>query len=156
MYIGGMSNNYTIPISNVSRVTPINTDNTVESSAKVKPATECKTCQNRKYVDGSDEANVSFKAPGNIKPGEAYGKVMAHEMEHVSNAIAKTSSDENAELVSATVSLKMGVCPECGRTYVDGGVTRTSIRYTESNPYDKNRKSYDKVGLVGNNVDLTA
>ena len=42
MYIGGMSNNYTVPISIVDRVTPVNTDNTVDSSSKVKSA-ECQT-----------------------------------------------------------------------------------------------------------------
>ena len=110
MQIGGMSNNYTIPISNVSKVTPINTDNTVDSSSKVNGSTECKTCQNRKYVDGSDELNVSFKTPGNIKPEQSFARVSSHEREHVSNAIAK-GSKPGAKLISANVTLKMGVCP---------------------------------------------
>lgn len=153
MNISGMSNNYTIPVSNVGRVTPVNTDNTVESSAKVKPATECKTCQSRKYVDGSNENNVSFKTPGIIRPEESYAKVSSHEREHVSNAIAK-GSKPGAKLVSASVSLKMGVCPECGRTYVAGGVTNTRIQYSEKNPYEKNRKSLEGGVLAGSNVDV--
>ena len=155
MYINGMSNNYTIPISNINRVTPVNTDNTVESSSKVTGPIECKTCANRKYVDGSDENNVSFKTPGKISPSESFSKVRAHEYEHVSNARAK-GNKPGAELVRATVTLKMGVCPECGRTYVEGGQTNTTIKYNESNPYDKNRMNYDKVGLLGNNIDMTA
>lgn len=152
MLIGGMSNNYTIPVSNVNRVTPVNTDNTVDSSAKVKGATECKTCQNRKYVDGSNESDVSFKTPGVIKPGESFAKVSSHEREHVANAIEK-GSKPGAKLVSASVQLKMGVCPECGRTYVAGGTTTTQIKYSEDSPYDKNRKKYDEGTLVGANFD---
>ncbi len=152
MYIGGMSNNYTIPISNIGRVTPVNTDNTVDSASKIKGTTECQTCENRKYVDGSDENNVSFKTPGNIKPEESYAKVRGHEQEHVSNAIAK-GSKPGAKLISATVNLKMGVCPECGKSYVAGGTTTTQIKYSESNPYDKNRKLIEGSFISGSNVD---
>lgn len=155
MYIGGMSNNYTIPISNVSRVTPINTDNTIDSSSKVSKATECKTCERRKYVDGSDENNVSFKTPGVIKPEDSFAKVSAHEREHVSNAVAK-GNKPGARLVSASVSLKMGVCPECGRSYVAGGETRTQIKYDKSNPYDNGRKIIEGSVLAGNNFDEKA
>ncbi|MDE5872432.1 MAG: hypothetical protein K2H07_00810, partial [Lachnospiraceae bacterium] len=126
MYIGGMSNNYTVPVSMVDRVTPVNTDNTIDSSSKVKSA-ECQTCKNRKYVDGSDEPNVSFKTPGKISPKEAYAKVSSHEREHVANAIAK-GSKPGAKLISASVALKMAVCPECGTTYVAGGTTTTQIK----------------------------
>lgn len=152
MLIGGMSNNFTIPVSNVSRVTPVNTDNTVDSSSRVRGAVECQTCQNRKYVDGSNESDVSFKTPGVIKPGESFAKVSAHEQQHVSNAVAK-GSKPGAKLISASVSLKMGVCPECGRTYVAGGETKTQIKYSESNPYEKNRKSAEGSFLVGSNID---
>ena len=154
MVIGGMSNNYIIPISNVGRVTPVNTDNTVDSSSKVQPV-ECQTCKERKYVDGSNEADVSFKTPGHISPESSYAKVSSHEREHVANAIAK-GSKPGAKLVSASVSLKMGVCPECGRTYVAGGVTNTQIRYSESNPYEKNRKSLEGGVLTGANIDASA
>ncbi len=152
MYIGGMSNNYIIPYSNVSRVTPVNADNTVDSSSKVKPI-ECQTCKNRKYVDGSNEPDVSFKTPGKISASESFAKVSSHEREHVANAIQK-SSKPGAKLISVNVTLKMGVCPECGRTYVSGGETTTQIRYSESNPYEKNRKSAEMSFLVGNNLDV--
>lgn len=155
MYINGMSNNYTIPVSNVGRVTPINTENSVEGSSKVKPTTECMTCENRKYVDGSNESNVSFKTPGVIRPEESYSKVSSHEREHVANAIAK-GSKPGAELVSASVVLKMGMCQECGRAYVAGGVTNTQIKYTEENPYEKNRKVVEGSVLSGSNLDESA
>lgn len=154
MNISGMSNNYIIPISNVGQVTPVNTENTVDSSTKVKPV-ECQTCKSRKYVDGSNEPDVSFKTPSNISPEQSYSKVSAHEREHVANAIAK-GSKPGAKLISANVTLKLGVCPECGRTYVAGGVTDTRIQYTESNPYDKNRKSLEGTALVGANFDESA
>lgn len=152
MTIGGLSNNYTIPISNVDRVTPINTDNTIDSASKVKPATECKTCRNRKYVDGSNENDVSFKTPGKIAPEASFAKVSQHERQHVSNAIAK-GSKPGAQLISATVSYKMSICPECGRSYVAGGTTKTQIKYTESSPYERNRKKFEENAWVGANFD---
>ncbi len=154
MNIGGISNNYTIPISGIDKVTRINADNSVDSSSKVKPV-ECQTCKNRKYVDGSNESDVSFKTPGTIRPEDSFAKVSAHENEHVANAIAK-GSKPNAKLISASVTLKMGVCPECGRTFVAGGETRTQIKYSEKNPYDRNRKSVEAGVLVGNNLDVSA
>lgn len=41
--------------------------------------TECQTCKNRKYVDGSNEANVSFKNAAHISPEAASSAVRAHE-----------------------------------------------------------------------------
>ena len=155
MYIGGMSNNYTIPISNIFKVTPINTNNSVDSASKVPQTTECQTCENRKYVDGSNENDVSFKTPGVIKPEEAYAKVSAHERQHVANAVAK-GNEPGAKLINANVRLKMEVCPECGRSYVAGGVTSTAIKYTEENPYEKNRKSFEAEALIGNNINIGA
>lgn len=35
----------------------------VDENGKQK---ECQTCKNRKYVDGSDEANVSFKSAAHV------------------------------------------------------------------------------------------
>ena len=60
MNIGSMSNNYIIPYSGVSRVTPVNADNTVDTSTKVKPV-ECQTCKNREYVDGSNERTYRLR-----------------------------------------------------------------------------------------------
>lgn len=152
----GMSNRYTIPYSNVSVVTPVNTANDVDSASRlstdqVKPV-ECQTCKNRKYVDGSDDPNVSFKTPGHIDPGQSYGKVMAHEQEHMADARSKTAGSD-AQLVSASITLRIGVCPECGRTYVAGGTTNTTIKYNKDNPYDQGRKTLEGSFLAGQNID---
>lgn len=152
MYIGGMSNNYTIPISNIGKVTPVNTDNSVDSASKVKETGRCETCESRKYIDGSNESDVSFKTPSSVKPEESFAKVSSHERQHVSNAIAK-GNKPGAKLISATVSLKMSTCPECGKKYVAGGLTKTQIKYEESNPYDNNRKIIEGSFLAGNNID---
>ncbi len=146
----GMSNRYIVPVSNTDYVTPINTDNTVDSSGKVRPV-ECQTCKNRRYQDGSDEM-VSFKTPGKISPGDSYSKVMSHELEHVANARAE-GSKPGKELVSATVSLKTAVCPECGRTYIAGGTTRTVMRTYGEDPFSQNQKSYEQEATKGNYVD---
>ena len=90
------------------------------SSARLKAMkrsgqVECETCANREYKDGSDEVNVSFKSAAHIDPSAAATKVMAHEQEHVSNANRKAAS-KDGEVLNATVTLKMAVCPECGRS----------------------------------------
>ncbi len=113
---------------------------------------ECQTCKERKYVDGSDEGNVSFKAPGHIAPEASAGVVMAHEKEHVANAKREGNKPGN-ELISASVSIKTAICPECGRSYVAGGTTRTLIKYGDSE-YDKNKKAADLDAVLGANVDM--
>ena len=94
---------------------------------------ECETCKNRKYVDGSNEGNVSFKSAQHIAPEGAASTVLAHEYEHVRNAM-REDQKEDAELVSVSVSLKTAICPECGKSYVAGGETRTTMRYGEETP----------------------
>lgn len=116
--------------------------------------TECETCKNRKYQDGSDEM-VSFKAAGHIDPNNAAMVVMGHEQEHVSNAYRKAELG-GGEVESATVTLHTDICPECGRTYISGGVTHTQIKYyNEGNPYQKDMKESDAVNKYrGANVDM--
>ncbi len=128
-------------------------ESTVATPGKASSPAECETCANRTYQDGSDE-NVSFKSPTHISPEAAPAAVRAHEQEHVSNAYSK-AAENNGKVISANVSIKMAVCPECGRNYVAGGLTSTKIRYSdESNPYQKNKKAADAAGLVGMNMDL--
>ena len=124
-----------------------------EAPGKKNPA-ECQTCKNRKYKDGSDEM-VSFKTPGRISAEESYSKVMAHEQEHVSNAISE-GSKPGKQLLSATVTLRMAVCPECGRSYVSGGTTNTVMRTYNEDPYGQNFKSMEKEAFSGNFVDMSA
>ena len=89
--------------------------------------TECKTCESRRYVDGSDDPSVSFQSPTHISPGQAAASVSAHESEHVSNEQVKAERD-GREIISQTVTLKTSICPECKRVYVSGGETRTVSR----------------------------
>jgi len=115
-------------------------------------AVECATCANRTYQDGSDE-NVSYKSATHIDPSSSGTKVMAHEQEHVSNAYSKATTS-GGQVVSASVTLKSAICPECGRSYVSGGVTNTIIKYNENNPYGGNQKSADYAAIAGMNVDV--
>lgn len=121
---------------------------------KSSPA-ECQTCKNRKYQDGSNESNVSFKSAQHIDPSSAYSEVSAHEGEHVANAYNKANK-RNGEVVSCNVSIHTAICPECGRIYVSGGTTSTQIKYpNESNPYQQSRKSSDAANsLLGANIDM--
>ena len=114
---------------------------------------ECQTCKNRKYKDGSDEANVSFKSAAHVSPQAAGAAVRAHEGEHVQNAY-NDAAKNNGKVISASVSIHMSVCPECGRSYISGGDTRTQIKYyNESNPYQQDLKTTDGIKLRGANVD---
>ena len=161
MTIGSISGSFYyshIPYSSAP-VSPVSPTPAIESDAlksgKVLASTECKTCKSRKYQDGSDE-NVSFKAATHISPDAAGAAVRAHEGEHVSNAYTK-AAEKNGNVINASVSIHTSVCPECGRTYVSGGTTRTMIKYeNEDNPYQKNQKSLDAALLTGANVDCVA
>lgn len=124
----------------------------VAPGRKSSPA-ECQTCKERKYQDGSDE-NVSFKSAQHISPTAAASRVRAHEQEHVSNAYSKAEKD-GGKVVNASVTIHTAVCPECGRTYVSGGTTHTMIKYgNEKNPYTREKKANDALGLRGQNIDL--
>lgn len=119
---------------------------------KSDPNYECETCKNRKYQDGSDEM-VSFKSAQHVSPSAAGAAVRAHEQEHVSNAYKKAETD-NGKVIQASVTIKTAICPECGRSYVAGGETRTQIKYyNEENPYQQDLKSQDASKYAGMNVD---
>ncbi|MBO5303680.1 MAG: hypothetical protein J6A92_06480 [Lachnospiraceae bacterium] len=116
---------------------------------------ECETCKNRKYQDGSNES-VSFKSAAHISPEASAARVRAHEGEHVANAYAK-ASEKNGKVISASVTVFTERCPECGRTYSSGGLTKTIIKYpNESNPYQQNQKSLDAAKYIGSNIDCVA
>jgi len=150
--IGGVSGSYgtygVFGFSPLSRDVQSNIDDPVKGATK---RGECEACKNRKYVDGSDE-NVSYKAPTKIDSKSAAGKVMAHEQEHVANAYSK-ASEKGGKVIQASVSMKMAICPECGRSYVAGGLTTTKIAYPKNDPYSKNFKSYSKEAATGSNID---
>ena len=129
-------------------------DDAVKRGHRSSPS-ECQTCKNRKYQDGSDEGDVSFKAPGHISPQASAGTVRAHELQHVSYAYEKAAKGDG-EVRSVSVTLKTAVCPECGTTYVSGGETRTSIAYKKENPYQTNKKALEAMNLIGSNADYVA
>lgn len=95
-----------------------------ESAAEVMEDGKCETCENRHYQDGSDDPGVSFKSPTKLSPDEAASAVQRHEQEHVVRERAKAER-EGRKVISQSVSIHTDVCPECGRVYVSGGVTRT-------------------------------
>ena len=122
-----------------------------EKQKKANGQMECETCKKRKYQDGSDEM-VSFKTASHISPESAATRVRAHEQEHVRNAYAKEATGE-AKVLSASVSIQTSICPECGRTYVSGGLTTTKLKYTdEENPYQKDRMAQDHDKYAGMNA----
>ena len=144
------------PVNAANRVNGIDTlgSKSIGAMDKVKPS-ECQTCKNRKYIDGSDDNSVSFQTPTHVSPSSSFAAVSAHEHEHISHA-AKEGNKEGNQLLSAHVTLKMAVCPECGTPYVEGGVTRTTIAYNTSSPYENHRKSLEKSLLLGMNFDTVA
>ena len=127
-------------------------DTKVTPGRKSSPA-ECETCKNRKYQDGSNEM-VSFKTAQHMSPTEAASRVRAHEQEHVNNAYDK-AAQSGGKVLQASVAIHTAICPECGTTYVSGGLTTTKIKYSdESNPYQKDMKAQHGDALRGANVDL--
>ncbi len=128
-------------------------ESVVVKPGKQSSPAECETCKNRKYQDGSDEM-VSFKSAQHISPEAASARVRMHEQEHVSNAYKK-AAQEDAQVLQASVRIKTGICPECGRSYVEGGETTTQIKYkNEENPYQKDLKSQDESKAQGQNIDM--
>lgn len=136
-----------------------------EKDLKTDPSSgieQCATCENRRYVDGSNE-NVSLKAPTKLSPEAAALKVRSHEGEHVANAYEKAEQN-NGKVISASVSIKTAICPECGNTYVAGGVTSTSIKFPgekeqesdpeQMDPYSRTRKILIGDAIKGLNVDV--
>ena len=115
-------------------VSAVDDPDEVKKPGKKSSPQDCETCKNRKYQDGSDE-QVSFKSASHISPQEAPAKVRGHEQEHVVNAYAK-AAEKGGKVLHAGVAIHTAVCPECGRTYVSGGLTSTVIKY----PKDGNKK----------------
>lgn len=91
---------------------------------------ECQTCERRKYQDGSDDPGVSYKTPTHIAPEQAASEVRGHEMEHVAREQAK-AEQEGSKVISQSVTVHTAICPECGKTYVSGGTTRTTTMSNE-------------------------
>jgi hypothetical protein len=143
----------TTAVSRVSPISPLGQKGTI-NVGKAQPS-ECQTCKERKYMDVSNESDVSFQSPTHVSPQASFAAVSSHEQQHVSNAVAEGSQPGN-KLISASVSYQMGVCPECGTPYIAGGTTKTTMQYNESNPYESARKTLEGSLLRGMNFDSVA
>ena len=179
MALGGIFNHYANPYSNYNAYSassadraPISPDpdHQVKAGYKSSPA-ECQTCKERKYQDGSNEDDVSFKSPGHIAPGASAATVSAHEHEHVVNAYEKAAKS-GGKVLSCTVTLQTAVCPECGTSFVAGGKTSTAISYPKdsqdgyvspkgikpaaTNPYTKGQRARNTAMSTGARIDYTA
>lgn len=106
---------------------------------------ECQTCKNRKYQDESDDPGVSFKSASRVAKGAAGAAVRGHEQEHVVRERTKADR-EGREVVSQSVTIKTGICPECGDSYVAGGETVTVTRLKPESEQNKLAQKFD----VGN------
>ena len=115
-----------------------------ESAQKALEEGECKTCEERKYQDGSDDMGVSFQTPTNIKPEQAASAVRGHEMEHVVREQAKADR-EGRKVVSQSVTMHSEICPECGKSFVSGGTTRTVTKAeTDNAAQQEDRQNEEK------------
>jgi len=106
---------------------------------------ECQTCSSRTYVDGSDDPGVSFKTPTGVSPEASFAAVSAHEQEHVSNE-RQSAHAEGREVIAQSVQVFISVCPECGKAYASGGVTKTTT--ASKKPYQN-----PLMNLLGNLLD---
>lgn len=84
----------------------------------------CATCASRVYQDASNDPGVSFKSPTHVSPEQSHSAVMSHENEHVQREQQK-ADQEDREVVSQSVTLSRSICPECGKSFISGGVTKT-------------------------------
>ncbi len=114
---------------------------------------ECQTCKNRRYQDQSDDSGVSFQTASHIDPSAAYSAVRSHENEHV--ARNKTQAEQHGQKIAyQTVTINRAICPECGRSYVSGGVTHTVTKADNSAKYTVGNIKLEKdpVGSIVNVV----
>lgn len=113
---------------------------------------ECHTCENRKYQDGSNDSSVSFQSPTKISPESAASAVRGHEAEHVSHEQTKAKM-EGKKVISQSVQIHTGICPECGRVYISGGTTRTVTKTDNAAEKYKQQMQQQSSGKV---LDATA
>lgn len=120
----------------------------VEGAQKALEEGKCETCEKRKYQDGSDDMGVSFQTPTRIAPEQVASAVRGHEMEHVVREQAKARR-EDRRVVSQSVTIHTDICPECGKTFVSGGTTRTvtaASREAEQPAPEKQEEGFSIMG----------
>ena len=115
-----------------------------KSPFEVMEDAKCETCEKRKYQDGSDDPGVSFKTAQHVDPEMAQSAVRGHEQEHVVRERAEAER-EGRKVISQTVTYHTGICPECGRFYIEGGTTRTVTAADN----DKSKDDSTRLGRKG-------
>lgn len=118
---------------------------------EIMEESECQTCENRKYQDGSNDPGVSFKTATRMSPERAATAVRGHEMEHVTRERAKADR-EDRKVVQQSVTIHTAICPECGDVYVSGGTTRTTT--AKDNSQELAQKARE--GMLGRTLDTVA
>ena len=154
MYMNGQAGSLREPAnSSVTSPTAKNKSPELANLQKSNEITECQTCKNRKYVDGSSDPGVSFKSPTNVSPGASFSAVSSHEQEHVSRESSKAMRN-NREVVSQSVRVYTAICPECGSAYSSGGKTTTVTKGEAQKPdYFKDKMNKIFEGHFGKEVD---
>ena len=140
-YLGDeeLQNTVKLPWENADELKAGQAKDDSKSPREVMEESECQTCKNRKYQDGSDDPGVSFKTATNVAPEQAAAAVRGHEQEHVVRERAKALR-EDRHVVSQSVTIHTEICPECGDVYVSGGTTRTT---TKANPAEQPKPTED-------------
>ena len=110
----------------------------------------CGTCMNRRYMDVSDDAGVSFQTPTRLTPGQAATAVHAHEREHYMRN-AEQARQEGREVIHNSIRVFSDVCPECGIQYISGGETKTVTRGTSE---EEQNNHQDERGHGGFDIKL--
>lgn len=130
----GVSSMVKAPTKNVDAKSILPAQNSIQSDVykayddktlKQMGVIDCSTCSNRTYQDGSADSGVSFQAPTHISPSASHAAVRGHEQEHVVRERASAEQNDG-KVISQAVTIYMSVCPECGRAYSSGGVTKTT------------------------------
>ncbi len=122
-----------------------------KSPAQQMEDANCDTCEGRRYQDQSNDPGVSFQSPQHIDPSQSARTVRAHEMEHVVHSQVKARM-EGKEVVSQSVVLHNAICPECGRIYVSGGVTKTSTRTQMESAFQVGLHNNQETGRTLNRI----
>ena len=143
--VNGLANQVKMKVLGEDELGLLKRPDEVKTPQEVMEESECKTCAERKYQDGSDDPGVSFKTAAHISPEQAAAKVRSHEYEHVVREQSKADR-ENKEVVSQSVRLHTDICPECGRSYVSGGVTNTVTKGKTEQPVESGNT--EKTGAV--------
>ena len=111
------------------------------------PAAKCSTCESRTYKDKSDDPGVSFQTAGSIPSSVSGVKAASHEYEHVSRETEKAQR-EGRVVSSKKITMQMGICPECHKMYMAGGMTHITTQ--EAGDQNQNAEVMSLFDMMGN------